>query len=106
MVGEGGLAAVKGIELSEDDHLRSHVIERLMCDFAIDLSQLQHRFGNVSHSVRAQAQHFAASDKDGVVRMDADIFAVTEAGKPFVRNIAAIFDAYLGNGRGRHSVAV
>ncbi|TGU13889.1 coproporphyrinogen III oxidase, partial [bacterium M00.F.Ca.ET.156.01.1.1] len=29
MVGEGGLAAVKGIELSQDDHLRSHVIERL-----------------------------------------------------------------------------
>jgi oxygen-independent coproporphyrinogen III oxidase len=106
MVGEGGLAAVKGIELSQDDHLRSHVIERLMCDFAIDLSQLQHRFGKVSHSVRAQAQHFAASDRHGVVRMDADIFAVTEAGKPFVRNIAAIFDAYLGNGRGRHSVAV
>ncbi len=106
MVGEGGLAVVKGIELSRDDHLRSHVIERLMCDFSVDLSDLQHRFGKVSHSVRAQAQQFAAGDRDGVVRLDADIFAVTEAGKPFVRNIAAIFDTYLGNGRGRHSVAV
>ncbi|MFF2320350.1 oxygen-independent coproporphyrinogen III oxidase [Agrobacterium sp. NPDC058088] len=106
MAGEGGLAAVKGIELSPDDHLRSHVIERLMCDFSIDLSELQHRFGKVSHSVMDQAQRFAAGDRDGVVRLDADIFAVTEAGKPFVRNIAAIFDTYLGNGRGRHSVAV
>jgi oxygen-independent coproporphyrinogen-3 oxidase len=102
----GGLAVIKGIELSEDDHLRSHVIERLMCDFSLDFSDLKHRFGKASHSVRAQAQHFAATDRDGVVRFDADIFAVTEAGKPFVRNIAAIFDAYLGNGRGRHSVAV
>ena len=106
MVGEGGLAAVKGIELSQDDHLRSHVIERLMCDFSIDLSDLQHRFGKVSHSVRDQAQQFAAGDRDGVVRLDADVFAVTEVGKPFVRNIAAIFDTYLGTGRGRHSVAV
>ncbi|WP_395774469.1 oxygen-independent coproporphyrinogen III oxidase [Agrobacterium pusense] len=106
MVGEGGLAAVKGIELSQDDHLRSHVIERLMCDFSIDLSDLQHRFGKVSHSVRDQAQQFAAGDRDGVVRLDADVFAVTEVGRPFVRNIAAIFDTYLGNGRGRHSVAV
>lgn len=106
MTGEGGLAVVKGIGLSEDDHLRSHVIERLMCDFSIDLSDLKHRFGRASLSVTTQAQHFAASDRDGVVRLDADIFAVTEAGKPFVRNIAAIFDTYLGNGRGRHSVAV
>ncbi|MES5044431.1 oxygen-independent coproporphyrinogen III oxidase [Rhizobium nepotum] len=106
IVGEGGLAVVKGIELSEDDHLRAHVIERLMCDFSLDFSDLKHRFGKASHSVRAQAQHFAATDRDGVVRFDADIFAVTEAGKPFVRNIAAIFDTYLGNGRGRHSVAV
>ncbi|WP_144574158.1 oxygen-independent coproporphyrinogen III oxidase [Agrobacterium sp. DE0009] len=106
MVGKGGLAAVKGIELSPDDHLRSHVIERLMCDFSIDLSDLQLRFGKVSQAVRDEAQQFAAGDRDGIVRLDAGIFAVTEAGKPFVRNIAAIFDSYLGNGRGRHSVAV
>ncbi len=106
MVGKGGLAAVKGIELSPDDHLRSHVIERLMCDFSIDLSDLQRRFGTVSQAVRDEAQQFAAGDRDGIVRLDAGIFAVTEAGKPFVRNIAAIFDSYLGNGRGRHSVAV
>jgi oxygen-independent coproporphyrinogen-3 oxidase len=106
MVGEGGLAVVKGIELSEDDHLRSHVIERLMCDFSLDLAELKQRFGKASHSVSMQAQHFAAGDRDGVVRLDADVFAVTEAGKPFVRHIAATFDAYLGSGRGRHSVAV
>jgi len=60
----------------------------------------------VSQAVRDEAQQFAAGDRDGIVRLDAGIFAVTEAGKPFVRNIAAIFDSYLGNGRGRHSVAV
>ncbi|SOC93648.1 oxygen-independent coproporphyrinogen-3 oxidase [Rhizobium sp. AN5] len=106
MVGEGGFAVLKGIELSEEDHLRSHVIERLMCDFSLDLGDLKRRFGKASHSVSMEAQLFAGGDRDGVVRMDGDVFAVTEAGKPFVRNIAATFDAYLGSGRGRHSVAV
>ena len=106
MVGEGGFAVLKGIELSEDDHLRSYVIERLMCDFSLDLGDLKRRFGKASHSVSMEAQLFAGGDRDGVVRMDGDVFAVTEAGKPFVRHIAATFDAYLGSGRGRHSVAV
>ncbi|WP_418137090.1 oxygen-independent coproporphyrinogen III oxidase [Agrobacterium sp. El2ro-1b] len=106
IVGEGGLAVVKGIELSQEDQVRSHVIERLMCDFALDFADIDQRFGKASHSVRTQAQQFAAGNSDGVVRMEAGIFAVTETGKPFVRNIAAIFDTYLGNGRGRHSVAV
>ncbi|MQB05682.1 oxygen-independent coproporphyrinogen III oxidase [Agrobacterium tumefaciens] len=106
MVGEGGFAVLKGIELSEEDHLRSHVIERLMCDFSLDLGDLKRRFGKASHSVSMEAQLFAGGDRDGVVRMDGDVFAMTEAGKPFVRNIAATFDAYLGSGRGRHSVAV
>jgi oxygen-independent coproporphyrinogen-3 oxidase len=106
IVGEGGLAVVKGIELSQEDQVRSHVIERLMCDFALDFADIDQRFGKASHSVRTQAQQFASGNSDGVVRMEAGIFAVTETGKPFVRNIAAIFDTYLGNGRGRHSVAV
>ncbi|UXS96340.1 oxygen-independent coproporphyrinogen III oxidase [Agrobacterium tumefaciens] len=106
MVGEGDFAVLKGIELSEDDHLRSYVIERLMCDFSLDLGDLKRRFGKASHSVSMEAQLFAGGDRDGVVRMDGDVFAVTEAGKPFVRHIAATFDAYLGSGRGRHSVAV
>ena len=106
MVGEGGFAVLKGIELSDEDHLRSYVIERLMCDFLLDLGDLNRRFGKASHSVSMEAQLFAGGDRDGVVRMDGDVFAVTEAGKPFVRHIAATFDAYLGSGRGRHSVAV
>ena len=106
MVGEGGFAVLKGIELSDEDHLRSYVIERLMCDFSLDLGDLKRRFGRVSHSVSMEAQLFAGGDRDGVVRMDGDVFALTEAGKPFVRHIAATFDAYLGSGRGRHSVAV
>ncbi|WP_421476681.1 oxygen-independent coproporphyrinogen III oxidase [Agrobacterium tumefaciens] len=106
MVGEGGFAVLKGIELSDEDHLRSYVIERLMCDFSLDLGDLKRRFGRASHSVSMEAQLFAGGDRDGVVRMDGDVFAVTEAGKPFVRHIAATFDAYLGSGRGRHSVAV
>ena len=29
-----------------------------------------------------------------------------DAGRPFARTIAAVFDSYLSNGKGRHSIAV
>ena len=43
---------------------------------------------------------------DGLVRVDAGQQTVTEAGRPFVRVVAAAFDAYLQPGAARHSHAV
>ncbi|MFK0382594.1 oxygen-independent coproporphyrinogen III oxidase [Agrobacterium sp. NPDC090273] len=106
MAGEGGLCAVKGIALSDDDRVRAFAIERLMCDFSLDLAALKRAFGKAAHAVMAEAQLFAAGDRDGLVALDGDVFALSEAGKPFARTVAATFDSYLSNGRGRHSVAV
>jgi oxygen-independent coproporphyrinogen-3 oxidase len=42
----------------------------------------------------------------GIVRRDGHRIVVTETGQPFVRLVAAAFDAYLPNNHKRHSVAV
>ena len=34
---QGGLATTKGYALTTDDRLRADIIERLMCDFRVDL---------------------------------------------------------------------
>ena len=44
-IAEGKLATVKGIALSADDRLRGHIIERLMCDMAVDLDAIAHESG-------------------------------------------------------------
>ncbi len=106
MANEEGLAAVRGIALTDDDRLRAHVIERIMCDFALDFVDLKARYGDAAHEIIAEARQFTASNSDGLVEIKDDLFQLTEIGKPFARTVAAIFDAYLANGKGRHSIAV
>jgi oxygen-independent coproporphyrinogen III oxidase len=43
---------------------------------------------------------------DGLVEWDGSTLAVTRSGRPFVRTIAAAFDAYLAPGSARHSASV
>ncbi len=43
---------------------------------------------------------------DGLVRWDGMRVALTRAGRPFVRAVAAAFDTYLVAGAARHSAAV
>jgi oxygen-independent coproporphyrinogen-3 oxidase len=106
MADAGGLAAVRGFALKPEDRLRAHVIERLMCDFRFSFADLVERFGARAETVVAEARSIAAADGDGLCGIDADGFFVTEAGRPFCRSVASFFDAYLGAGRGRHSIAV
>jgi oxygen-independent coproporphyrinogen-3 oxidase len=103
----GNLVTARGFELGRDDEIRAHVIERLMCDFALDYADLAARFGpsDAEPLVRA-AKLIAALDGDGLVTSTDARLAVTPAGRPFVRAIAAGFDTYLGLGKARHSAAV
>jgi oxygen-independent coproporphyrinogen-3 oxidase len=43
---------------------------------------------------------------DGLVARDAGRLVMTEAGRPFLRHLAACFDAYLAPSPARHSAAV
>lgn len=44
-VSSGRLATVKGYALTDDDRLRAEIIERIMCDFGVDLGQICRRHG-------------------------------------------------------------
>ncbi|ATN34527.1 oxygen-independent coproporphyrinogen III oxidase [Rhizobium sp. ACO-34A] len=101
-----GLTVVRGIELSEDDRLRAHVIEQIMCRFGFSFNGVRKLFPQVGEVVIAEAREFCARNGDGICEIVNDDFRLTEAGKPFARSVAAVFDSYLANGKGRHSVAV
>ena len=96
---QGRLATVRGIEVSEEDRRRRAVIERLMCDLAVDLNGYADRFSAELEAL----EPFAA---DGLVTIDEDRIWIAPAGRPLVRSVCAIFDAYLDRGAGRHSRAV
>lgn len=106
MVEGDGLAAVRGIELSEDDRMRAYVIERLMCDFGFDFMPLLARFPAGAHDLITEARAFARQNPDDICRVGNASFNITPEGRPFARKIAAVFDRYLETGAGRHSIAV
>jgi oxygen-independent coproporphyrinogen-3 oxidase len=97
----GEFPIVRGLAMSDDDRLRAGMIERLMCDLALDLSA----FGG-SARFAAEIEALAPLAAAGLLRVDGDCVVMTEAGRPFVRIAAAAFDAYLADGRKRHSAAV
>lgn len=103
---EGGLAAVRGYALTDEDRARAYVIERVMCDFSFSFSDVAGRFPAFAGVIGGEAKAFAASDKDGLCHIEEGHFRLTPAGRPFARIVAAVFDAHLASGRGRHSVAV
>ncbi|MDH6267273.1 oxygen-independent coproporphyrinogen-3 oxidase [Rhizobium sp. SG_E_25_P2] len=102
----GGLTTLRGVAFTEDDLLRAHVIERLMCDYQLSFADLSQRFGAAAGTILAEAQSLVAGDDEGHVALVGDRLIVADEAKPFVRSIAACFDAYLAQGRGRHSAAV
>jgi len=105
-INEHGLATARGVALTPEDRMRRWVIERLMCDFAVPLDELERRFGPRAEAVTAEMLGLALEDQDGLVDFDGTSFTMTEKGRPFVRSIAAAFDSYLTAGKARHSLAV
>ncbi|HUT48523.1 MAG TPA: oxygen-independent coproporphyrinogen III oxidase [Alphaproteobacteria bacterium] len=105
-VAAGRLATVKGVALDAEDRLRRAVIERLMCDFEVDLGGLARSYGMSPDCFAADKASLHTMVSDGLVEVAGEHVSVVEAGRPLVRVVAAAFDAYLGRAAARHSSAV
>ncbi|HUD51550.1 MAG TPA: coproporphyrinogen III oxidase, partial [Parvibaculum sp.] len=106
LVRAGRLPVTRGIAISDDDRLRRHVIERLMCDMKVDLDCIAALHGLKGEVFEPELAALGGLEADGVVKRDGHRLAVTEEGKPLVRAACAVFDRYLSAGEARHSKAV
>lgn len=106
MADNGGLAAVRGVAVTDDDRMRRRVIEEIMCRFELSFVGLRAEFGPAADAIVSEARIFAQSNQDDICLVDGDRFVITDIGRPFARTIAAVFDSYLSSGKGRHSIAV
>ncbi len=95
VVAQGHFPVSRGIVLSDEDRLRRAVIERIMCDLAVDIPAMARAFGAGEQVLLADAAPLSGFAEDGLVDWDGRRVTVTERGRPFVRNVAALFDAYL-----------
>lgn len=99
----GEFATARGVALSQDDRLRRHVIERLMCDFAVDLREAAELFGLPHPAFDLDTVRLDELAADGIIARDNDRLRLTEKGRPLVRVVAAAFDRYLTPAADRHT---
>ncbi|MBV5266760.1 oxygen-independent coproporphyrinogen III oxidase [Pinisolibacter aquiterrae] len=103
---KGNLPIAKGKAVDDDDRLRAAIIERIMCDYAVDLDAVCAAHGVTTDAVADAFERLEEPARDGLVAIDGHRLTVSEAGKPLVRIVAAAFDVYLARAAARHSVAV
>jgi oxygen-independent coproporphyrinogen III oxidase len=104
-IAEGKLATVKGIVLSDEDRLRGNIIERLMCDMAVDLDAVADQTG-IAPDFSDEIDSLQPFLENGSVLIDGHRIRLTEKGRPYMRLVASVFDTYLARAKSRHSVAV
>jgi len=85
----GALASARGCRIDENDRLRGLVIERLMCDFAVDLAAVA-----PDTDFSEELAMLAPMRRDRLVAIDGNKVTMTEDGRAVVRVVAAVFDTY------------
>lgn len=101
----GALPVARGLALSPADLWRRAVIERLMCDFAVDLEAIALRFGLSESEFAEDFARLRPLAADGLVQIDGSQIHITPEGRPLARVVAAAFDVYLAGHDGvkRHA---
>ncbi|MFG1464912.1 oxygen-independent coproporphyrinogen III oxidase [Xanthobacter sp. DSM 24535] len=94
-VARGELPVARGRALSAEDRLRREVIERLMCDLAVDLDAVCARHAIDAGYFAEELSALAPLIADGLAERDGAKVRVPEAARAFTRTVCAVFDAYL-----------
>lgn len=102
----GDLPVARGVALTEGDAFVSEIIERLMCDFVVDLAPIVRRRGRDLSNVAGAWSLLERFVDDGLVRIDGTVVAVTDLGRPFVRAVCAAFDPGAAALQQRHARVV
>ncbi len=91
-VRETGFACRRGIVRTPEDRLRGELIERLLCDGAVDIGAIERRHGPLPDRDVLEAG-FSVFAARGLVRAEQGAWIVTPRGRPYARLVASLFDA-------------
>jgi oxygen-independent coproporphyrinogen-3 oxidase len=91
----------RGCKVSTEDKLRRFIIMSLICELKLDIAECCRRFGiDFDTKFDSQLRAMRAMEADGLLQVAADEIRIAERGRPFLRNICMLFDAYLDSGPG------
>jgi oxygen-independent coproporphyrinogen-3 oxidase len=92
-IDDGRLPVEKGAARSAEDDARRQLINSIMCNLFVDLDAPLWKDMDFSPELGA----LAPLADDDLLHIDGRTLTVTERGRVFVRNIASVFDTYLGD---------
>jgi len=105
-IADGRLPIIRGIALNNEDKIRRNIVERLMCDLAVDLNEICLLHDTVPAKFNSDLDDLIPYIEDGLVSLNKNCITITELGRPFARLVAAVFDTYLNTDIQRHSRAI
>lgn len=105
-IAEDRLATAKGYAFTGEDRFRADIIERIMCDLAVDLPQIAQLHGRDPNSAIVDRSRIDSLIADGAVTMTDDRLSVSDGAEFLVRSVASAFDAHLARSAAIHSRAV
>jgi oxygen-independent coproporphyrinogen-3 oxidase len=104
-ISRGELATARGYRLTAEDRLRAEIIERLMCDFEVDVPAVCARHGfNAAELIIGNGKLLELAE-DGVVDLAEGVIRVRRDHRFLVRAAASAFDGYLYRSSRSHSQA-
>lgn len=101
------LPLMRGISLTDDDKLRRQIITRLICDFELNIMEIEQEYGIQFKEYFADAypqlEQFA---EDGLLQYNWKNIVVLPAGRLLIRNICMAFDKYSQQAKQRFSKVI
>ncbi|RYZ13503.1 MAG: oxygen-independent coproporphyrinogen III oxidase [Alphaproteobacteria bacterium] len=93
----GRMPVVRGVAPTADDQRTGKLIERVLCEFEVDVP--------ADLLIHARSQLLPLINA-GLAQLSGTHLTVSENGRPYVRNIAACFDPAFAQSPNRHSLAI
>lgn len=100
-IDEGRVPIEKGVTLTQDDIIRRTIIMELMCQFQLAQQDIEEKYHlgfdiDFDDYFWREIPKLKTLEADGLVKLYSDGIEITPIGRLLIRNIASVFDAYLG----------
>ena len=92
----GELPIYRGYSLNHDDIIRKKVIQKIACQFKLDIKLIETEFDiKFDDYFAEELNQLQKLEADGLVSMSNDSICVSAAGRVLVRHVCMVFDVYL-----------
>ena len=92
LIRAGELAGARGYQLTDEDRLRSRVIEMLMCDYAINFKELA--LSDAEQALLRPGLEALRAECQGLITETSERLSLSAEARPLVRRLAHFFDTF------------